>query len=301
MENTIKNLREQISNASVTDADRISAAKRLITLDDKLESADLVLQPVSLLATPELANGLISALGESRQKETASSILKALDRMTPAVRRSAIATLIRKRDWANALMDAIEAKQLAPADIAPDQWSQLKQNPSRSIASRANRLSSIGAAISADRQEIVSKLLPLAKESGDAQHGKEVFTATCAICHTFNGQGGKIGPDLSGIAARDRTEILLDILDPNRSVEANYRLWNVTTKTGDTFSGRLETETQTSVEILDTTGQKHAIQRKEIASMQASNNSIMPNGFEALPPEDLKSLLTYLTETHAVN
>jgi len=118
------------------------------------------------------------------------------------------------------------------------------------------------------------------------------------VCHTFNGQGGKVGPDLSGIGAKDKTEILLDVLDPNRSVEANYRLWNVTTKAGDTFSGRLETETQTSVEILDTTGQKHAIQRKEIESMEGSPNSIMPTGFEALPPDDLKSLLAYLTETH---
>jgi putative heme-binding domain-containing protein len=144
----------------------------------------------------------------------------------------------------------------------------------------------------------VKKLLPLAKEKGDVSHGKDVFTATCAVCHTFNGQGGKVGPDLSGIGAKDKTEILLDILDPNRSVEANYRLWNVTTKEGDTFSGRLETETQTSVEILDTTGQKHAIQRKDIASMDGSANSIMPTGFEALPPDDLKSLLAFMTETH---
>jgi len=50
-------------------------------------------------------------------------------------------------------------------------------------------------------------LLPLAKEKGDPVRGKEVFTATCAVCHIFNGQGGKVGPDLTGIAARDRSEI----------------------------------------------------------------------------------------------
>ena len=30
--------------------------------------------------------------------------------------------------------------------------------------------------------------------------------------------------------ARDRGEILLAIIDPNRSVEANYQLWTVTTR-----------------------------------------------------------------------
>ena len=76
----------------------------------------------------------------------------------------------------------------------------------------------------------------------------EVFTANCAVCHTFNREGGK-GPDLTGVGSRDRADILLEILDPNRSVEANYRSWNVTTKDGRRF-GRLEAETQTTVEIL---------------------------------------------------
>jgi len=192
----------------------------------------------------------------------------------------------------------VEKGTISRTDLAADQWSQLKQSPNRMIAGRAQRLSAAGPTISADREEIVKKLLPLAKEKGDIARGNQVFTATCAVCHAFNGQGGKVGPDLSGIAARDRTEILLDILDPNRSVEANYRLWNVTTKSGETFSGRLDTETQTTVEILDTTAQKHVIQRKDIASLDPSQLSIMPTGFEALPPDDLKGVLEYLCQPH---
>jgi hypothetical protein len=126
----------------------------------------------------------------------------------------------------------------------------------------------------------------------------EPYATSCAVCHAISGQGGKVGPDLTGIAARDRSDILLEILDPNRSVEANHRLWNVTTKGGDTFSGRLKAETQTTVEILDTTAQKHVVQRKDIASMDASQLSIMPSGFEALPPEDLKALIEYLAQAH---
>jgi hypothetical protein len=50
------------------------------------------------------------------------------------------------------------------------------------------------------------------------------------------------------------------------------------------------------VEILDANAQKHVLQRKDIASMQASQLSIMPNGFETLLPDDLKGLLEYLTQ-----
>ena len=71
----------------------------------------------------------------------------------------------------------------------------------------------------------------------------------------------------------------------------------VTTKDGQTFSGRLEAETQTTVEVLDTTGQKHVVQRKEITSLDASQLSIMPAGFESLPADDLKALVEYLAQS----
>jgi putative membrane-bound dehydrogenase-like protein len=294
----IESLKKQIANSALADDQRIAAAKRLIGLDDKPEVIATALQPVNLLTPPALAAGLVGALTESRDPQTGQALTNHWSKFTPAVRRAAIATLLRRAEWAVTLLDAVEKGGIQRTDLAVEQWSQLKQNPSRSIAGRADRLSAAGGAISADREEIVKKLLPLAKEKGDPKRGQEVFVAGCVVCHTFNGQGGKVGPDLTGIAARDRTEILLDILDPNRSVEANYRLWNVTTKSGDTFSGRLETETQTTVEILDTTGQKHTVQRKDIAGLEGSPLSIMPNGFEAMPPEDLKALMEYLAQPH---
>ena len=136
--------------------------------------------------------------------------------------------------------------------------------------------------------------MPLAREKGDAARGKQVFTATCSVCHRFNGEGKNVGPDLSGIGARDRAEILLEILDPNRSVEANYRSWTVATKDGETYSGRLDAETQTTIELLDIASQKHVFQRNDITSLKVSDLSLMPSGFESLPAEDLKGLLEYL-------
>jgi putative heme-binding domain-containing protein len=289
-------LKKQVADPSAAEAQRIAAAKRLLGLDGKSDVVQLVLQQVNLLTPPGLATGLIGALTESRDRETGRALTAHWAELTPAVRRAAIATLMRRVEWSFALLDAIDKGSISRTDLAAEHWSQLKLNPDRGIARRAERLSVIAGTISADRQEIVNKLLPLAKEQGDPVRGKEVFTTNCAVCHAINGQGGKVGPDLSGIAARDRGEILIDILDPNRSVEANYRLWNVTTKSGDTFSGRLETETQTSVEILDTTGQKHAIQRKDIGTMEGTQLSIMPAGMEALPPDDLKSLLEFLCQ-----
>lgn len=293
----VARLKAQIADASASDDARIASARRLIGLDGSSETVHNVLEQVTLLSSPQLASGLINAVADARDPKAGQQLVRSWSSYTPAARRSATAVLMRKPEWAFSLLDAVEKRTISRTDIGVDQWSQLKQNPNRGVAGRAERLAAAGTYVSADREEIVNKLLPLATQKGDANHGKEVYTATCAVCHTFNGQGGKVGPDLSGIAAKGSKEILIDILDPNRSVEANYRLWNVTTKAGDTFSGRLEAETQTSIEILDTTGQKHTIQRKDIATLEASNSSLMPNGFEALPPSDLTALLAFLTQT----
>ena len=79
-------------------------------------------------------------------------------------------------------------------------------------------------------------------------------------------------------------------------MEANYRMWTVATRDGESWSGRLETETQSGIEILDPTGVKHVVQRKDIENMRCTDLSIMPNGFEALPANDLKALLAYLVQ-----
>lgn len=293
----IAGLKEEISNENAPVEKRVAAAKRLIGLDGGLEGVNLVLKQVNVLTAPALATGFINALTESRNRQAAEPVLGGFTNMTPAMKRTAVAALLRKPDWTMTLLESVDKNRLNRNEISAEHWAQLKQSPNRAIAGRAERLSRAGN-VSSDRQEVVQKLLPLAKEKGDAAHGKEVYANVCAVCHVFNGQGGKVGPDLTGVGAKDRTEILLDILDPNRSVEANYQLWNVNTKDGETFSGRLETETQTTVEILDTTGQKHVIQRKDIASMQGTPVSIMPTGFEAMEEKDLKALLAYLTEPH---
>jgi putative heme-binding domain-containing protein len=216
-----------------------------------------------------------------------------LPKLTPAARRYQIATLLRRAEWSSALLDAIETRKLPPSELATEQWAELKSNPDSNIAKRALAAAGSRGAVTADRASIVEKLLPAAAKPGDPHRGKEVFEVNCAICHAFNGTGGKVGPNLTGIGSREPKEILIDILDPNRSVEANYRSWIVST--GDeTFAGRLESETQTTVEILDSTGQKHVIQRKDIKQMNTNGTSIMPNGFESLPESDLSALLAYL-------
>ncbi len=290
-----RNLRGQVIDGQAETAVRVGAARQFVALDDRAESARLILAQLALTSPPELSKGFIGAVAESHEAMTGSLMLETWAKLTPTTRRAAISALLRRSEWITALLDAVEHGALNRTDVAVEYWGQLKSNPNPDLASRARKLEGAKpAASSAELAAITKKLLPLANEKGDRKRGQEVFELTCMNCHTFEGKGGKIGPELTGVGARPRADILVDIIDPNRSVEANFRSWSVATKEGESYTGRLETETQTTVEILDLTGLKHVIQRKDIAKLESSALSIMPTGFEALPPSDLTALLEYL-------
>ncbi len=296
----IARLREQLTHHSLPDDERLRQSQTLIRLADQPESVRLILGLITPQLSPAAASGLVNSLGESRNRLTAGEIVTAWNHLTPGTRRAGLALLMRRTEWVETLVAALESGSIPRADLAPEHWQQLKSKADAALSTRLVQLQNGSPTLSADRESVVKKLLPVANRKGTAERGKEVFTTSCAVCHTFNGQGGKVGPELTGIGARARTDILTEILDPNRSVEANYRMWTATTLEGDSIAGRLDAETQTTVEILDVTGQKHSLQRKELKSLEASNNSIMPVGFEALPENDLASLLDYLTDpSHA--
>ena len=151
---------------------------------------------------------------------------------------------------------------------------------------------------SADRKRVLSTMLPYLNTKPDVAIGKKLFEKTCMICHKIGGNGGPVGPNLTGIGARAAKDILAEIVDPNRSLESNFRLWKVETKDGEDLSGRLDTETRTSIELLDLQGKRHVIQRKDIERLIASPLSVMPVGLiDQFTPKQVSSLIEFLRQS----
>jgi putative membrane-bound dehydrogenase-like protein len=296
---TVGALAARVADGALEVEDRVASARRLLRIEDTTATLGGIAELVTPLAPPALVTGLLDALSESRAPETASIVLSRWANLTPATRRGGIALLLRQPGWTKTLLDALEKDAIAKTDLAPEHWQQLKLNPDREIALRATKLEATGpGAISADREKIYERLLPLAERKGDPEKGKVVFANTCAKCHLLEGQGGKVGPELTGVGARSRKDILLKIVDPNRSVEANYRMWQVKTVDGQVLAGRLDTETATSIELYDVEGKSRVIQRKDIEMMKSSNLSIMPVGLiDQLPEDDIAGLIELLSSS----
>ena len=103
---------------------------------------------------------------------------------------------------------------------------------------------------------MIQALSPVVLKGGDATHGKEIFKKKCAKCHTHSGEGGKVGPDLTGMAAHPKSELIVHILDPSRSVEGNFLQYTVSTTEGRVLTGLLAGETKTSIDAARRRGQE---------------------------------------------
>jgi putative membrane-bound dehydrogenase-like protein len=291
-------LRKTIANASLDSNRRIDSAKRLISIDDSASSVEEILKQINPQAAPELQVGLVVALANSKEHTGGKAIVSRWTTLSPSAQRAAMALLLRKSEWISALLDGIDAGKVNPRDLLTEHWQILTVNNDKAIAERAKQLqASAGRAPTADKKKILDALVHVTEKTGDLAKGKEVYAKNCQVCHTIEGQGGKVGPDLTGVGVKPKPELLSEIVDPNRSVEGTFRQWTVETE-DDTLYGRLMSESQTSVEILDATGTAHAIQRKDIKSLTASERSVMPEGFDqSMSQDDLTNLLEFLASS----
>jgi len=287
-----------LDDAKADEADRTAAAERFIVL--KVADPGAVTELLARVGgrvSPELAAGLFAAIGRSEAPGTAGKVLDALPSLTPQVREAAVRTVLANRDWAAELVSRLEAGTVSLGDLPVVERAKLTEHPDRKVRDRAKKILASGGGLpSPDRQRVTDELLPVVLAGGDPAVGKAVFKEHCGKCHMHSGEGGKVGPELTGMSVHPPQELLIHILDPNRSVEGNYRAYTVATDDGRVVSGLLAGESKTAVELVDAEGKRHVIQRDEIDEFVPSTNSLMPVGFEKqIQPQGLANLLAFLT------
>ena len=289
----------EIDRTESPEADRAESAQRLVTLRPADPTVvEAILSRVGGRASPELSSGLIASLGKSSAPEAAVALLDKLASLTPQVRETAVRTVLSNRDWAAQLVGRLEKGTVSLGDIPIVERVKLTDHPDRAIRDRAKKILAAGGGLpNADRQKVIDEILPVVRAGGDASRGRLVFKEQCGKCHMYSGEGGKVGPELTGMAVHPAHELLIHILDPNRSVEGNYRAYTVSTDDGRVVTGLLASESKTAIEIVDAEGKRVAIQRDEIDNFQPSPNSLMPVGFEKqIKPEGFADLLAFLTK-----
>ncbi len=129
----------------------------------------------------------------------------------------------------------------------------------------------------------------------DLDTGRRVFDQNCRACHQLGGQGGLVGPQLTGIGNRGAERLCEDILDPNQNVDHAFRQTLVTLKNGDSLSGLFRREEGELLVFADATGKEFTLAKSDIAERRETAQSLMPDNFvEALPEPEFNHLMAYL-------
>lgn len=134
---------------------------------------------------------------------------------------------------------------------------------------------------------------------GDARLGAAVFrgSAGCASCHTIQGQGGKLGPDLSNAGAtRSLPSLRESIVDPDANGAVGYRSVVVKLLDGRELSGVERNRSNYSLQLQDRNGAIHLIDMTQVREMKTSRTSPMPKDYQKrLTKTELENLLAYLS------
>lgn len=260
----------------------------LAVIGDALANAD---EPDSL------REKLAAHLGEVGDPAVCKRVTDAMATAPFKLQKAFASALSASREGTVALLDSLEHGR-ASLNVLGD-----KATVDRLLASGSD-------ADDARIRDFVKKLPPAAAEAdkviaarraafdpanASAIRGAEVFARNCAACHTLDGKGGIIGPQLEGIGGRGADRLCEDILDPNRNVDRAFRVTLVTKRDGGVLSGLLRSEDGAQVVLADLAGQEQRVAKSDVVSQKETDTSLMPPTFgEVIPPADFSDLLAYL-------
>jgi putative heme-binding domain-containing protein len=139
-----------------------------------------------------------------------------------------------------------------------------------------------------------------ASHRGDAARGRALFAneqrLSCARCHTTDGKGGKVAPDLFTVGDKfSRRELIDAVIAPSASIAVGYSTTIVTTKDGDVVDGIVKDASDDAITLVGIDGEPRRVATADIAERRTSNVSMMPEGLEAgLTQPEFADLIEYL-------
>jgi putative membrane-bound dehydrogenase-like protein len=137
--------------------------------------------------------------------------------------------------------------------------------------------------------------------SANPVNGRLIFKNTCGPCHKMYGEGGIIGPELTGSNRANLDYLLGNILDPSGEIQDDYKMVVVTTRDGRTYVGNVAKETERQV-TLRVVGQDAVILNKsDIQTRETMPTSLMPSGLlEALSDKQVIDLVAFMRTTKQI-
>ena len=149
------------------------------------------------------------------------------------------------------------------------------------------------------QMEDLAPSLASVKRGRSFESGQTAFRQTgCNQCHRLAGEGGSVGPDLTGVGRRLSAHDLLEsLLLPSKVIAEDYAVTNIEIHDGEVVTGRVEREDDSTIVLRSLSANEApvTIRKLEIRSRALSKVSNMPAGIlNTLRETQILDLLAYL-------
>jgi putative membrane-bound dehydrogenase-like protein len=240
------------------------------------------------------ALGVLSRIADDA---IAARLLASVETTKPVLKSRVLSLLAARKSSAAILVEAVAAKQIQSQAITADLAHAIQQHSDPALtAALEKHVGKFSAQTSAEKQEQINRVAKLlAGKSGDATHGKALYTKHCGICHTLHGEGNKIGPDLTTADRGNRSYMLANIVDPNLGLRQEYAASTVRTVGGQILTGIVIERTAAGLTLVDAKNVQHRVATAEIDELKAAEQSLMPEKtLDPLSETETRDLFAYL-------
>lgn len=274
--------------------DREAALKTLI----EARPADLQEVCLKLLNVRGLNVAAARGLALSGDAAIGVQLAKGYRKFNTADRPALVDVLVARPAFARELLKEMAAGRIPRADLSAFHARQIRAFNDDALTQQLVATWGELRESAADKKELIEKmkkqLTPDVLAKANLPQGRLLFSAVCGACHTMYGEGGKIGPDLTGSGRANLDYLIENIADPSGVVSADYRMSIITLKDGRILSG-VSAATNDRTLTLRTMAESTTLDKADIVKTETSPLSMMPEGLLlALPPESVKDLIAYL-------
>jgi len=258
----------------------------------------------AVLGEASLRGAAIRGLAAAPDEETPPALLELYAELDAEERDDVLATLCGREAFALELLAAIEAGRVPREDLSSFQLRQLRSLGSPTVDATLTRVWGVFREPPEDRAAQIAEWTERYAQEDPARvrpaNGRRVFDATCASCHRLFGEGGDLGPDLTGSNRADPEYLWSNVLDPSAVVGRDYLATLVRTTDGLLVTGLVVDEGESSITLANETDE-FVVARSEIEERVLSELSIMPEGQgELMSERERRDLAAYLASPEPV-
>ena len=290
----ISNLRQLVADRNGDHAGRSQAIAALSDIND-LESLNIFL---SLLNDRAVYLDIAKALAAFDDPRIPTELLHQWNNLRHGAREAATDTLCSRKSYAMKLTKAIDEGQVAATDLTAAQVRQLLAFNEPAVTQVINAkwgvINESSEAKAAMMANLKARLTSNVLGTADISNGAALFKKTCAACHKLYGEGGQIGPDLTGSNRGNLDYLLGNIVDPSREVPRQFTVSVIALTSGRVVTGVVVGETEQTIQV-QTDKELQTIAISEIEDRIRTTKSLMPDGLlDTLSPEQIRDMLAFV-------